>query len=35
MYDAWKKKFMQDTTKIYYIDVWFLSQNLPHYRMNL
>jgi hypothetical protein len=32
MYDAWKKKVMQDTTKNYYIDTWFLSQNLPYYR---
>jgi hypothetical protein len=23
---------MQDTTKNYYIDTWFLSQNLPYYR---
>jgi len=32
MYDAWKKKVMQDTTKNYYIDTWFLSQNLQYYR---
>jgi len=32
MYDAWKKKVMPDTTRIYYIDNWFLSQNLPYYR---
>ena len=32
MYDAWKKKVMPDTTRIYYIDTWFLSQNLPYYR---
>jgi len=32
MYDAWKKKFMPDTTRIYYIDTWVLSQNLPYYR---
>jgi len=27
-----KKKVMQDTTRIYYIDTWFLSQNLPYYQ---
>ena len=32
MYDAWKKKVMPDTTRIYYIDTWVLSQNLPYYR---
>jgi len=32
MYDAWKKKVMPDTTRIYYIDTWFLSQNLPYYQ---
>jgi len=32
MYDAWKKKVMQDTTENYYIDTWFLSQNLLYYR---
>jgi len=32
MYDAWKKKVMQDTTRIYYIDVWVLTQNLPYYQ---
>jgi len=23
---------MKDTTRIYYIDVWFLTQNLPYYQ---
>ena len=32
MYDASKKKVMPDTTRIYYIDTWFLSQNLLYYR---
>ena len=32
MYDAWKKKVMPDTTRIYYIDTWFLSQNLRYYQ---
>ena len=27
-----KKKVMPDTTRIYYIDTWFLSQNLPYYQ---
>ena len=31
MYDAWKKKVMPDTSRIYYMDTWFLSQNLPYY----
>ena len=32
MYDALKKKVIPDTTRIYYIDVWFLTQNLPCYQ---
>ena len=31
MYDAWKKKVIQDTTRIYYIDLWVLNQNLSCY----
>ena len=31
MYDAWRKKDMKDTTRIYYINVWFFNQNLPYY----
>ena len=32
MYNAWKKQVLPDTTRIYYIDTWFLSQNLPYYQ---